>query len=619
MTGPTRDITVDVTIRSDTKGAKDGAAALGDVDKAAAGAGASMKRMDVDSKALTAQIDKSKATIKDLESELTKVGNNPGIRKSLRVERSWLAELERVGKDVAEDAARFGIQSAEQFTGSFTEGLGGLGKYAMPALIGAAALLTPVIGGMVSGAVVGAVGIGGIAGGIAAASTDSSVKEAWKGFTSSLSADDFGKQAFIEPVKQGIAELQKGLEGLNIGESISKGAASVPVLARGVSDFASNIMPGFNAVMNRSGEISAIVAEGLGKVGGSLGTLIFDVTESKGSMDGLRSIFGATSLAIGTTGDILSFLSDRYHDILFESAALTGDLEDQYRNIPLVGNAWATLNDKLEELLGTGPGVVKTLSSMDAATQAINAGLDPFAAYLNNATVAAAAYQETLLDLEKTELAMSNATLAWKQDVLDLTEAVKEQGHSTADNTEVGLKNQQMINGLIGDAVRLADAKKAETGSNAEANKVYDEQIDKLTILLQKLGFTKAQIDALVGPHRIDIITNFITTGNSAQINKNLRAEDLAGGRAEGGPVAAGQTYLVGERGPEIVTFGADGFVHANSSLTPTAGGATGGASTINYTITVNAAPFTSPVETGAAVVAALKQYEMANGHGWRS
>lgn len=41
--------------------------------------------------------------------------------------------------------------------------------------------------------------------------------------------------------------------------------------------------------------------------------------------------------------------------------------------------------------------------------------------------------------------------------------------------------------------------------------------------------------------------------GNSAAIE---------GARAAGGPVRAGGSYLVGERGPEIVTFARDGFVH---------------------------------------------------------
>jgi hypothetical protein len=44
-------------------------------------------------------------------------------------------------------------------------------------------------------------------------------------------------------------------------------------------------------------------------------------------------------------------------------------------------------------------------------------------------------------------------------------------------------------------------------------------------------------------------------------------AVDVAGGRAAGGPVSAGRSYMVGEQGPEIVRFGRDGMVTPNHAL----------------------------------------------------
>jgi hypothetical protein len=43
--------------------------------------------------------------------------------------------------------------------------------------------------------------------------------------------------------------------------------------------------------------------------------------------------------------------------------------------------------------------------------------------------------------------------------------------------------------------------------------------------------------------------------------------ERFGGGRAAGGPVMGGRSYMVGERGPEIVTMGANGFVTPNHKL----------------------------------------------------
>lgn len=41
----------------------------------------------------------------------------------------------------------------------------------------------------------------------------------------------------------------------------------------------------------------------------------------------------------------------------------------------------------------------------------------------------------------------------------------------------------------------------------------------------------------------------------------------VAGARASGGPVAAGQTYLVGEKGPELFTPASDGAITSNAAL----------------------------------------------------
>ena len=47
----------------------------------------------------------------------------------------------------------------------------------------------------------------------------------------------------------------------------------------------------------------------------------------------------------------------------------------------------------------------------------------------------------------------------------------------------------------------------------------------------------------------------------------------FGGFRAGGGPVQAGKSYIVGERGPEVATFGRSGFVTPNTALAPRSSG----------------------------------------------
>lgn len=79
--------------------------------------------------------------------------------------------------------------------------------------------------------------------------------------------------------------------------------------------------------------------------------------------------------------------------------------------------------------------------------------------------------------------------------------------------------------------------------------------------------------------------------------------------RARGGPVGPGQTYLVGEEGPELLQFGASGFITPNdvlidrrAPLAPRAGGVGAGGLSLTAPITINAAPGMDPAAIARAV-----------------
>jgi hypothetical protein len=76
--------------------------------------------------------------------------------------------------------------------------------------------------------------------------------------------------------------------------------------------------------------------------------------------------------------------------------------------------------------------------------------------------------------------------------------------------------------------------------------------------------------------------------------------------RAVGGPVSAMDSYMVGERGPELFTPGAGGFITPNNRL--------GGSSGATYNITVNAGMGTNGAQLGQEIVSLIKKYERASG-----
>jgi hypothetical protein len=91
------------------------------------------------------------------------------------------------------------------------------------------------------------------------------------------------------------------------------------------------------------------------------------------------------------------------------------------------------------------------------------------------------------------------------------------------------------------------------------------------------------------------------------------------GRRALGGPVLSGKTYLVGERGPELLTMGAfSGNIIPNDRIGTvpnlSAGGGSSSGGVTNISINVNAGMGTDGAEVGRQVVEAIRKYERRSG-----
>ncbi len=149
----------------------------------------------------------------------------------------------------------------------------------------------------------------------------------------------------------------------------------------------------------------------------------------------------------------------------------------------------------------------------------------------------------------------------------------------------------EVENALRREGVTLTDAQRAEVGQLAEA---YAQMSDKLKATnatqqeLQQLassslkGFVSDLMNgvdaatalqnalARIGDRLIDIAINSIFDPKSGGGLGNLFSSLLGGfggARALGGSVQAGKTYLVGENGPELATFGRNGTIIPNHAL----------------------------------------------------
>ena len=189
------------------------------------------------------------------------------------------------------------------------------------------------------------------------------------------------------------------------------------------------------------------------------------------------------------------------------------------------------------------------------------------------------------------------------EEVDDLTEAV-----NYADTAFEALKGELKLEGAVIDAKKMLQqlqdkAVEAFKGADGALGEYQESLIDaqlKVLGLVDLIALTdsqKNQIRVLVDTGDLERAVTLIETISAGSNTAAIDAMRFRGGRAAGGPVAGGSTYLVGERGPELFTPGTSGSITPNNAL----GGST------SITVNVNGA---DPNQ----VVAALQRWVRDNG-----
>jgi len=561
--------------------------AANDLEKLSRGVDASddkMKRFTSDTERVNKEIEKSTTRIKELHTEVARTGDS-GLFGDIRKEESRLKSLKKtldaLAPEIEQSATTLGMSAGTGMSKGIAGALGDVpwGPILIGGLVEAALIAAPLLGGIIAGAVTGLAGVGGIAGGIVAAIKDERVRSAASAFGNSISSEFFSSGgAFVTPIVRSLGILQKSFQGLDLQGSFARAAPYVTVLAQGLGDMATKFMPGFNKALDRAGPFIKATAVGLGEIGNALGGFLDDSSRSKGALQGLELGFNLISGTIAATGKIIEWLSDRLHDfnvgIENVSGFLTGltdaiglpsaKLHDFTNGMhmfneqtPKAGHFIDTFGDSLHR-------ASQQVANMDAAMKTMN---DEFDEWINKS------------------LGVSNAAIAIAQDFADLGNAGTKGWNLS---TQAGRDHQRMVNDTIADLQRQRDAAiAAGDGSKASvdaANKSYQDQLDRLKKIAIGLGATKAQVDALAGDYNVNVFYHLHSEGYAPP---GLAAEikSVVKKRATGGPVMAGQPYIVGDGGrPELFVPSSNGRIEPRVPTGTSGGG-------MNLTLNLGGAP----------------------------
>lgn len=525
-----------------------------------------------------------------------RLGNN--IRQaSNRAQNSFIARggltgaLGRATRQV-QAFGRAAVQQARQFTSAIQQviqgGFSGLPAEVKAAVIGAGV----VIGGMLAtaiGASLNAVLLAGLGGGIIAAGiaiaakASDPVQAAFRKVFEPIGKDvrGFAMDAFGGPLIEAAAKFEAAWSrsGQRVRALFAGLGPSVGPLVDGLIGMAEKALPGIEKAAKAAEPVLKELGDDLPELGRAISSMFDSFADgSDGAVKGIRVLvftIGTTLVALGNTVEFLSKQWDRMSDSAERFTRLGA-------KIPVLGKLIEPFADLWGRLNGSVQGSARAMEGAGLAAEGSSLHVYDLAKSAETAARAAQKLSEQLHGLVSDQLSAAEAELQWQESIDAMTESFREHGRNINADTEAGRANIKTVLEAVRAAeqkreaaIELAGGEQASAEAVQDANAKFREQIEQLKRTLKQAGLTDEQIRTLLGSYEAlanahDIEKNITVTIRQRTIGGRLmNANELArefssgvGGRATGGPVSAGRTYVVGEKGPELVTFGANGYVH---------------------------------------------------------
>jgi len=363
--------------------------------------------------------------------------------------------------------------------------------------------------------------------------------------------------------------------------------------------------------------------ERAGIAGTELGDELLRVTENMSAgeiidlvdrLDGLSDRYDDASESARNT----AFAESEVAGAHGESAAAIGGVTEGYEEATSAAQEYQdTIRAMLDPLFGA---VNASQQLADANTKVIEAEFAVAAAIRDHGagSLEAMAAQD---QLTRAEVDAASAALGQEAAMITLAEAV---GNGTVSLQGAKDKLAQWVaQGLITQA--SADATAAEFDRVTGAAQAVPESVSTSVSApgafgarIEIEGVGRALNDVDGDSATVTIHANYVYSGYS---NLPGAAEALRGvPRQHGGPVYAGQAYVVGEHRPELFIPDTNGTIM--SSVPPAASmsawGGGGGGYSPTYVINVNGG-LDSAAAIGQRVVESIQGYERSNGPGWRN
>jgi hypothetical protein len=423
---------------------------LGSLAKAFANAGDAAERSDI-SKAMAKQ-----------QTEIRKLTKNHDILKDLLPSES----------EVEKETAQFGQR--------FSEGL----EAAKGALVPGLAAAAPLIGALLSAAVIGGAGIGGIVGGVLVASRDPRVVAAATAMKSEIGKELTGAATpFVQVSLDGIAQIGQAVKGIDFKDIFAQSAKNAQPVINGIEKAVDGLGDGLAALISRSGPVMVQLGALIGNVGEHVGQFFDTISHGgAGAADSIKDVATAIDTVLNVAGPLILTLTDIYavaHRIGATEQFFTG----------LLGPI-GQIGDLLSHTGLSGGKAAGSLTLVQKGVQSVSASVQ-------TAGDSILTFTERLDDAASAGQSLYASTTSVAQAAADLKKSLKDNGKSLDENTAKGRNNRTALVDLAGALTSNYDAYVKVNGEGIKSNGVAASNRAQFIKLATQFHLSKSAAGAL--------------------------------------------------------------------------------------------------------------------------
>lgn len=480
--------------------------------------------------------------------------------------------LEALLSDAATEAAPGMAGKLAAALPSFATKFGGAGG-AIGA--GLAVGAVPVLGAAVAGAIIGGAGVGGVVGGFVVAARHPAVKAE----ATSL-AEDIGRalESAAEPMVPATIDVLKIIRGKfheaegDIAGIFESAAEQAPVLAEGAGEGIKSVIHGVRELVQRADPIIDVLADGFRNIGRAVDEGLGDLADNANEgARALQLVLAVVEGIVTATFKMVDGLAETYGWMESVAGIMRGDPG------PLIRNLY---EDAYE--------AERSARDLTETQQGLIGGFHLTAEAANQAADATRAYADANRTLTDQNLSVAESTLRYKEAAEAARDAIDKKKEVGLDEQKSLLSQARASNTLI----ESLDRQGASAAVLADKQRLARKEF---ILVATQMGYTGKEAEHLADEYlAVPRAVNTLFTADTDQAARNLRdVRDLIarikskrvvitvdtrgrqttrsegravgigdlGGREKGGPVRAGEAYLVGEKRPEVFVPDRDGTI----------------------------------------------------------